>query len=315
MHPDDQLMLRARLDQRAEFYPLGFPLQIATNSPDILSAAEQTWGSRTQAFDRPPLEMRVIVHLDGPVPPAEPVYRAQKHLLTFTGDNANFAVCDLERGYIFSCVTPATAASGYFRAHLLETIAYLALDYLHVTILHAGCVARNGRGVLLCGDPGAGKSCLCYACATNGWKLVSDDFTAILRKPRGRMVIGRPQRMRFRSTAFELFPELVGQRSEFTQFGKHMFELYTGSLPQVQTADCCQAETIVFLDRQDSCSPELVPMPVEQALARFEFDRFYWDPPIFEEQRERIMDLLARGVHTLRYSNFDDAIRILESLV
>ena len=193
MHPDDQLMQRAPLPHRAEFYPLGFPVQIATNSPAVLEVGADTWSGWTRAFDRPPLDIRVIVHLDGPVPDRDPVYRAQRNLLTITAD-ANFCVCDVETGYCFSCVTPAVASSPYFRNHMLETMTYLTLDYHHITILHAGCVARDGRGLLLCGDPGAGKSCLAYACVKRGWTLLSDDFSALLREPGSSVVIGRPQR-------------------------------------------------------------------------------------------------------------------------
>jgi hypothetical protein len=315
MHPDDQLMQRVDLRHRAEFYPLGFPMKIASNSPEVTDAARAVWGHWTQAFDRPPLDVRVIVHLDGPVPTTEPVYRAQAHLFTIVADQANYGICDLERGYCFSCVTPAVARDAYFRNHLLETMVYLTLDYLYVTILHAACVARHGRGVLLCGEPGAGKSCLSYACATRGWTLLSDDFSAVIRKPKNRMVIGRPERMRFRKEAFALFPELAGEPNLITPFGKHMFDLRTGTLPHVQTARCCSAESVVFLDRRDSGDAELVPMDAEEALARFERDSRYWDPPAFDEQRETMRAVLSRGVHVLRYSDFDGAIPLLESLV
>jgi hypothetical protein len=315
MHPDDQLMQRADLAHRAEFYPLGFPLRLATNSPAVLDAAAKTWSEWTPMFDRPPLEMRVIVHLDGPVPASEPVYRAQGHTLTITADRANFGTCDLERGYLFSCVTPAVAGDIYFRNHLLETMVYLTLDYLYITIVHAGCVARNGRGVLLCGDAGAGKSCLAYACVQRGWTLLSDDFSAILRKPESRLVIGKPERMRFRPEAFQLFPELASRRGQITPYGKHMFDLRTGDLPHTRTAHRCRAERIVFLDRRVSGRAELIPMYPEEALRRFEYDARYWDPPVFDQQRQTLRALLSRGVDVLRYSDFDGAIPILESLV
>jgi hypothetical protein len=249
------------------------------------------------------------------VPEKEPVYRAQRHLFTIVGDNSNYGICDLDRGYCFSCVTPAVASDDYFRNYLLETMVYLTLDYLYITILHAGCVARNGRGVLLCGEPGAGKSCLAYACAKRGWALLSDDFIAVLRNPQDRLVIGRPERMRFRPEAFQLFPELAREPSPVTTFGKHVFDLRTSSLADVQTARCCKAESAVFLDRRDSGTAELVAMDPDDALARFEYDSRYWDPPVFHEQRETILSVLSRGVHTLRYTRFDEAIRILESLV
>jgi hypothetical protein len=315
MHPDDQLMLRAPLPHRAEFYPLGFAVQIASNSSAVLDLAADTWSGWTRAFDRPPLDIRVIVHLDGPVPDREPVYRAQKNLFTIIADSANFGICDLETGYCFCCVTPAVAAAPYFRNHLLETMAYFTLDYLYITILHAGCVARNGRGVLLAGNAGAGKSCMAYACVKRGWTLMSDDFAALLRDPGDNHVIGRPHRMRFRPEALDLFPELKALSSSITPFGKHLFDLRTGAIPNVRTAGCCRAEKIVFLDRRDSGPADLLPLDPQEALNRFVYDRPTWDPPVFDQHRENIQALLSRGVHTLRYSNFDDAIQILESLV
>jgi len=308
-------MLRAPLPHRAEFYLLGFPVQITTNSPAVLDAAAESWGGWTRAFDRPPLEIRVIVHLDGPVPDHEPIYRAQRNLFTITADAANFGICDLEAGYCFSCVTPAVASDPYFRHNLLDTMAYFTLDYRYITILHAGCVALNGRGVLLFGDAGAGKSCMAYACVKRGWALLSDDFAALLRDPRSNTVIGRPQRMRFRPAAFELFPELKDYTSSLTPFGKHMFDLRTGTIPNVQTASCCRGEKIVFLERRDSGAAELLAKDPGEALAFLEWDRPRWDSPVSDEHRENLQAMLARGVHTLQYSDFDSAITILESLV
>jgi len=315
MHPDDQLMQRAQLPHRAEFYPLGFAVQVASNSPEVVDVAADTWAGWTRAFARPPLEIRVIVHLDGPVPDHEPVYRAQKNLFTIVADSANFAISDVETGYGFCCITPAVASDVYFRNHLLETTTYFTLDYRYLTLLHAGCVARNGRGVLLCGDAGAGKSCLVYACAKRGWTVLSDDFAALLREPGSSTVIGRPQRLRFRPAALDLFPELKNFESSITPFGKHMFDLRTGAIPNVQTDRCCHGEHIVFLDRRDSGRAQLVPMDPADALARCEFDRAQWDSPVFDDHRRTIQAVLSRGVHFLQYSNFDDAIQVLESLV
>ncbi len=46
-------------------------------------------------------------------------------------------------------------------------------------VLHASCVARNGRGVLIRGSSGAGKSGLALQLLAFGADLVSDDRTEI----------------------------------------------------------------------------------------------------------------------------------------
>ena len=42
-----------------------------------------------------------------------------------------------------------------------------------------GCVSRFGRGVLIGGGSGAGKSRLALALVQRGWQLVSDDYSLI----------------------------------------------------------------------------------------------------------------------------------------
>jgi hypothetical protein len=48
--------------------------------------------------------------------------------------------------------------------------------------LHAGCVARQGRGVLLAGTSGSGKSTLTAALVRDGWDFLSDDTVFVVRQ-------------------------------------------------------------------------------------------------------------------------------------
>ena len=56
-------------------------------------------------------------------------------------------------------------------------------------ILHASCVAVNGRGLLLRGPSGAGKSTLALHLMALGAALVADDTTVLLRS--GERVIAQ----------------------------------------------------------------------------------------------------------------------------
>ncbi len=60
-----------------------------------------------------------------------------------------------------------------------------------MTRLHATCVAIEGRGVLLTGPPGAGKSDLALRLIDRGAKLVADDGTE-LRAAGGRLLASAP---------------------------------------------------------------------------------------------------------------------------
>jgi HPr kinase/phosphorylase len=62
-------------------------------------------------------------------------------------------------------------------------------------LLHATCVTRFGRGILLRGDSGAGKSSLALQLINLGWMLVADDYVA-LTPEQGRLVARAPDRLR-----------------------------------------------------------------------------------------------------------------------
>lgn len=57
--------------------------------------------------------------------------------------------------------------------------------------LHAGCVAIQGRGVLVAGPSGSGKSDLMLRLIERGATLVSDDYV-MLRSKAGRLIAAPP---------------------------------------------------------------------------------------------------------------------------
>src|SRR4051794_29516271 len=93
----DPLLLGVELPFQARFYPLGFPLDIATNSRAVVDGIAESWRCFPKVFDAPLIRLRVAVQQGSdaaPLPP-EPVFRAQEHLLAIAAGSDNFAVCDM----------------------------------------------------------------------------------------------------------------------------------------------------------------------------------------------------------------------------
>lgn len=61
-------------------------------------------------------------------------------------------------------------------------------------VAHATCIAIGGRGVLLAGSSGAGKSDLALRLIDRGAELVSDDYCE-LRERDGRLLASPPARL------------------------------------------------------------------------------------------------------------------------
>lgn len=313
----DPILWDFELPLRGMYYPLGFPVEILTNSRAVLAAAEVSWGKIQRRLDEQPVRICVGV-LEGTsseCPPA-PVVRGRSHLITSTADAENFAVCDLRAGYAYCWLTRAAAENTpYLRYHFLEAAALTLTSYLYTTPLHAACVELNGQGVLLCGDSGAGKSSLAFACAQRGWTFLSDDATSIARKHHGRIVIGNPHQMRFRESAVELFPVLRKWPVTTRATGKLAIELPTESLPDIHTAWQTEIHHIVFLNRKGADPPSLTPYPESKARKWFEQEICYGEDEIRELQRSSLRELLTAEINELHYSDLGWAVERLETMV
>jgi hypothetical protein len=298
------------------FYPLGFPLQIATNSHEVLAAAEESWGHFHQGFYVTPLRVRIGVLDGGPVEcPAAPTVRAQGNLLARVADPENFSVTDRMKSFAFAWLTRAAVENrSYLRWHFIEGITWDLLD-LYLTPVHGACVQWNNRGVLLCGDSGVGKSSLAFACALKGWTYMSDDSSRLVRANHDRLVVGNPYQIRFRASATDLFPELKDQRLITRATGELAIELPTARVPRIRTTTKCPVDYVVFLNRRSSGQADYSRFPKDVALQWFEQSITCWEPETVEAHKASLRRLLTAEILELRYTDCASGVRELETLI
>lgn len=316
MHPDP-LGYNRPLPLRSKYYPMGFPLTLATNSEDILAAADKIWAQFPATSHQQPATFHVSVEKrNARVPPAPLMPRGQNHLVSFVHGPDNFAVCDAAAAFTFACLTQDVARDqAYVRYHFLEPAGYLMIDALHLSPLHASCAALNGRAVLLCGNAGAGKTSLAYACARNGWAYLSDDATHIVRGRRDRTVVGRPFRIRFRESARLLFPELNQFAPERRPNGKLDIEVETSALNIAVMLES-KASHIVFVNRKSGVTRTTVTRVARmEALRRLQNLTCYGDERIRAAQHRALKDFLQLPAVELTYNDLNGAENALRTLV
>ena len=155
--------------------------------------------------------------------------------MTAISDAENFAICDYTRNLAVCRLTENVAKRRPFVAYYyLKALVNYAFAQLYLTPVHAACVAWNGRGVLLCGESGAGKTTLAYACARKGWTYISDNESWLVRAAAGNLLVGDSRKIRFRPDAPTLFPELEDQQNQIVP-------------ANIKTADTCQLARVVYL--------------------------------------------------------------------
>jgi hypothetical protein len=311
----DPLQCDFAMPLRARHFPMGFPVDLETNSMDVLSAAADLWSSFPQLAETPTVTFRVAVGGPSTIQLRASLPRGQEHLISIVHSPENFAIADLAGGFGFAWLTQDVAAdSAYCRYYFLEPLVYIMLSSLYVTPLHASCIALNDRAVVLCGDSGAGKTSLAYTCARRGWQYLADDAAHIVRSSYDHSVVGRPYTIRFRESARWLFPELNRFTSSRRPSGKIDFEIETHELG-LSTALKHPASHIVFLRREHSCSSaHLRPFPREEAERRLGQVICFGNQRIRSEQRESIRRFVTLPISELIYSDLESAELALRSL-
>lgn len=312
---EDVIMYDLPLPLRATFFPLGFPLELTTNSEAVIAAARESWSSFPPLYAERPVSLSLAVTEQDDEPLlTQPRFRTHLHLMSIVGDAHNQVICDFSRG----------CAAGWISRRVAENTALLRLRYLessvmtlvvtaHLAPVHSALIARHGVGVALCGESFAGKSTLAYACARSGWSFVADDGTFLLRNRTDRYAVGNPYGIRFREDAKNLFPELAKHRIARRQNGRLGMEVRTSELP-VTTARGCSIDHLVFLRRASSGPATMNRFDAGDALRWLHRATAYGPQEVQASQRQAYRRLLDAGIWELHYSDLADAIRLLNGL-
>jgi hypothetical protein len=312
----DPVLAQMSMEFHAIYFPLGFPVIVATNSPAVLEAAHTSWGHFTHQFEIDPIRLQIgVTEGDSSICPPTPTCRMRDHLVTTVADKENFAVYDHSQGSGMIWVTRAALEhADYFRYFFLESGAMCCISGLYVTGIHAGCVALDNQGVLLCGDSGAGKSTLSYACARAGWTYTTDDGSFLVHGYPNRLVVGNCHLFRFRPTAESIFSELQGLPSmQRAGVGKPSVELPAAPSGPIVTSSSACVKHIVFLKR-NVATQTLAEFPVP--VARLYMQQVIDSMPYRSTVKMQSIDhLLTAGVYELRYNDLDWAVDRLAQLV
>lgn len=141
------------------------------------------------------------------------------------------------------------ADEGFLRHAVLSVLAGILAPSLGVVALHAGCVVRENRAILLAAHSGAGKSTLALALALRGWSLLSDEWTFVSSAWNGLNAWGMWSSVKLLPDAVHYFPELAELSTSIALNGELSYEIdpwsFFGVARSIDATPC----GIVFLKR------------------------------------------------------------------
>ncbi len=116
---------------------------------------------------------------------------------------------------------PLPLAQGLLAAEMAMNLQ-IALGERRFLLLHASCVERDGRALIMTGESGSGKSTLSALLALNGWRFMGDEF--VLLDPASGMAHPFPRPVSLKNASIAVVEHLVdtdrlGPRIEGTPKG------------------------------------------------------------------------------------------------
>jgi hypothetical protein len=186
----------ARL-QREHVPLLGCSVEFESNSRELLRLVRLAYARLPQhrlATAVPNLRIRLwltpgpAAHRRTEPPPLAMV--AGNGLLGGATGSSNFVVLAPQQRAALVVVSPDMLRFPYHtRYELIEFAVFtLAARAQQLVPLHAACVGRDGKGVLLMGDSGSGKSTLSLLCLLSGFEFLSED--SVFVDPRSLLATG-----------------------------------------------------------------------------------------------------------------------------
>jgi hypothetical protein len=154
-----------------------------------------------------------------------------------------------------------------FSSVYLASMFYLTAPALGLVAISAACVAMEGRGLLLFGVPGSGKTTASYLSTRFGLEFHADQAVFLDKKARVLRAWGEFWPAAFREDALQFLPELAGKSRPLT-YCDRTFLCVGKSSAHPAAAQSVTPVSCIYLQRLPGTSPKLVPIGQEEARWR-----------------------------------------------
>jgi hypothetical protein len=304
MSPRDFLHKDAET-QLCEHYIVGGAVcSFSTNCEHLLEAARDCFLPVKLPLVSVDFSVRFWVDIADPAQPPwpKPYLRGLDHLVFAGFDAGSSMLADLRTSRVIGRFAAAMAAdTTYWRTVIFPMLLSVLAGSVGLVELHASCVARDQRGLVLIGPSRSGKSTLALALTEAGFRLLADDRTFCSLKHGTLLAWGMPRPLKLRREAAAWFEEFRDREPSDVQNGELVFHCEPNRRFGRQRFPECEPRLLVFLERQQNSGFCMTRMPHSEVRSRIEQDLMAEAPEAVQKQAETIDELLALPCWRLQY--------------
>jgi HprK-related kinase A len=292
------LELRRRLQQGSLAFAVGsFSVTLTSTLPSVIENIGQLYADYPLVDD--PELSDYLIELRLPAGPRR-WFRPQ---VVFSHD-----------GFIPFKPLPLAQAFAMFEWGLNWCVASTVHRYL---VIHAAVVEKGGRALILPGAPGSGKSTLCAALVSRGWRLLSDEMTLI--DPGGGAVWPFPRPVSLKNASIDI----IRRWQPGAVIGEVVRDTSKGSVAHLRpprdsldrSRETAQPGFIVFPTWREGAGLTLEPMPRGRSFMQVAENSFNYHV-LGEIAFTALADTVDRcECLRLEYSSLEQAVPALESML
>lgn len=189
-------------------------------------------------------------------------------------------------------------------------------QYHRYAVIHGAAVEKHGRALILPAPPGSGKSTLCAALVTRGWRLLSDELALLTLDDLSLAPLCRPLSLKNESL------DIIREFEPAATFGPPVFDTSKGTVGHMRApADSvlrgherARPAWIVFPRYQAGAATQLSPHPKASAYMQIAANTFNYSM-LGVQGFETLSRLVSQcDCHDFTYSNLNQAMDVFNAL-
>jgi len=189
-------------------------------------------------------------------------------------------------------------------------------QYHRHLVIHGAVIEKNGRALILPAPPGSGKSTLCAALVTRGWRLLSDELTLVTLDEISIVPMCRPVSLKNESL------QIIQDFEPTVTMGPPAFDTSKGTVGHmraptesvIRSQEKALPAWIVFPKYEAGAATQLVEHPKAGAFMKIADNTFNYSM-LGLRGFETVAKLVDQcDCYEFKYSNLDEAIDIFNKL-